>query len=182
MLEEKIVKAVSILKSGGVVIFPTDTVWGIGASLNSPQGIEKLYKIKKREKNKPTAVLVSDIKMAHSLAEINKQAQELINKYWPGGLTIIVKERGSQNTIGLRQPNHELALKLIRELGTGLVASSANFSGQNPPLKKDQLNKQLINLADFVLDGESGGKPASTVVDTTKNPFVILRTGLVKLS
>ena len=182
MYEEKINKAVSILKAGGVVIFPTDTVWGIGASINNPAGIEKLYKIKKREKDKPTAVLISDLNMANSIGKINKRASELINKYWPGGLTIIVKSKNNIETIGLRQPNHQLALALIKKLGVGLIASSANFSGKTPPLKKEQLDGKLIDLADYVLPGESGAKPASTVIDTTKNPFVILRQGAVKLS
>ena len=183
MYQEKINKAVSVLKAGGVIIFPTDTVWGIGVSIASSSGIEKLYKIKKREKDKPTAVLISNLNMADSIGRINRKAKELINKYWPGGLTIIVKAKNSiNNTIGLRLPNHPLALALIEKLGTGLVASSANFSGRIPPLKKEQLDGQLIDLVDYILPGESGGKPASTVVDTTKNPFVILRQGAVKLS
>jgi len=167
-------KALNVLKKGGVIIFPTDTVWGIGASLKSQRGIKKLYQIKRREKGKPTAVLVADKKMAQNLGIINKEAEKLIDKYWPGGLTIVVKGK-SGGTIGLRQPNQPLILKLIKNLGTGLVAASANFSGRPAPKTRKELDPQLVKLADLVLSGEARGGPASAVVDTTVKPFVIIR-------
>jgi L-threonylcarbamoyladenylate synthase len=183
-------KIVKIIKAGGVVIFPTDTVWGIGVSIDRPQAIKRLYQIKKREKNKATAVLTADLKMARKYGYFNHRAVKLAEKYWPGGLTLIVKAkktvprliRGNNNSVGLRQPNHKFLLALLKCLNCGLVASSANFSGQPPPQKIKNLNKILVNLADYLIEGEAGGDQPSTVIDTTVKPFKVIRQGEVKIS
>jgi L-threonylcarbamoyladenylate synthase len=188
-MEGNLTKALAILKKGGVLIFPTDTVWGIGVSLQRPEAIKKLYQIKKREKDKPTAVLVKDKQMACQLGEINLQAKKLMARYWPGGLTLVVKAKaglpkeilGPGGTVGLRQPDHQLLLKLLAKLATGLVATSANFSGEAAPLDRKSINQNLIAQASMVLEGEAGAKPPSTVLDTTVTPFKVLRQGEVVL-
>lgn len=190
MEEENLKQAARILKDGGVVIFPTDTVWGIGVSLERLEAIRRLYQIKKREKDKPTAVLVADWWAASQLGEIDPQAQKLARSYWPGGLTLVVKAKprvpkeilGPGGTVGLRQPNHKLALELIRKLGGGLVTASANFSGQPAPARRELINQALIDQVEMVLEGEAGGKLTSTVVDTTVTPFKIIREGEVKVA
>lgn len=180
-------QAVKVFKAGGVVIFPTDTVWGIGCSINQPKAIKKLYQIKKRKPNKPTAVLVGSIKQAEQLGEINEQAKKLIQKYWPGGLTIIVKAKstvppliqGNQGNVGLRMPNHQPLLTILHQLDKAVVASSANFSGQPIPNKKEAIDKKLVVLADLMIDGKSDGELASTVIDVTQSPFKLIRAGLI---
>jgi L-threonylcarbamoyladenylate synthase len=180
-------KAVKILKEGGVIIFPTDTVWGIGASIDRLDAIRRLYQIKGREEGKPTAVLVNNQPLAGNLGIIDQEAQKLANEFWPGGLTLVVKAKaavpkeilGQVGTIGLRQPNHPLALALIQKLGTGLVASSANFANQPAPTTKESLDSNLVQIVDFFLEGEAGGEPPSTVIDTTVKPFKVIRQGRV---
>jgi len=183
-------KAVDILQAGGVIIFPTDTVWGIGASLANPQAVKKLYQIKKRNRSQPTAVLVGSIVQAKQLAELDKKSLSLLNQYWPGGLTVVVKakektpsfikgRKKGRATIGLRMPDHQLCLKILKKLPLGLVAASANFAGQPAPTKRKEIDPRLINQADLLLSGQSRGKLASTVLDLTEKPFKALRKGPV---
>ncbi|MFC1711078.1 L-threonylcarbamoyladenylate synthase [Patescibacteria group bacterium] len=179
-------KAVKVLKNKGIIIFPTDTVWGIGASLKCPEAINRLYQIKKRKQTKPTAVLVGSFSMAEDLGDINNIAKKLIAKFWPGGLTIVVKAKkvvpkfiqGDKQTIGLRMPNHKLLLKIINKLDGGIVAASANFSGYPAVSRKEMLDSRLKSVVDYVLDGEDGNSLPSTVIDTTKSPPTILRKGV----
>lgn len=180
-------KAVKVFKNGGVVIFPTDTVWGIGVSIDQLDAIQRLYQIKKRRKSKPTAVLVGSFSQAKALGKINKTARNLIKKYWPGGLTIVVKAKkgvpkiiqGKKGTVGLRMPNDKLILKILQKLGKGIVASSANFAGQTIPATRKEINSYLIKTADLLIEGESKGDLASTVVDFSKKPFKVLREGII---
>ena len=183
-------KAVTILKNGGVIILPTDTVWGIGAELDRPDAIKRLYQLKGREANKPTAVLVAEMLVANRLGIITPQAAKLIEQFWPGGLTLVVKARpgvpavilGLGETIGLRQPNHPLALALLKKLNIGLVTASANFANQPAPTQKELIDQALIDQVDLVLEGEAEGKSPSTVVDTTISPFKIIREGEIKIN
>jgi len=188
MIEEEIDKAVQILREGGVVIFPTDTVWGIGVSIERLDGVKRLYDLKGREKNKPTAVLVADLDMAQSLGVIDSKVIALANKFWPGDLTIIVKAKetvtapikNQTGTVGLRQPDHPVTLALLKKLGTGIVAASANFAGQSAPVKKELIDQVLLDKVDYLVSGESGGKLPSTVLDTTSQPYKIIREGAIK--
>lgn len=180
-------KAVGVLRKGGVIIFPTDTVWGIGCSLDKPQAIKKLYQIKKRDQSKPTAVLIGSLDQAKKLASFTPQALKLAKKYWPGGLTIVIKAKksvsqliqGEKGTIGLRMPDNELLLKILRKLNSGVVASSANFSGQPIPKTMTQIDSSLIKLSDLLVTGKAGGSLASTVIDLTSKPPQILRQGIL---
>lgn len=189
MPEEIVYKAVNILKEGGVIIFPTDTVWGIGASIKRLDGIKKLYEIKGRSKDKPTAVLVANISQATEIAFLDKKAKGLINRFWPGGLTLVVRAkqtvpkiiRGVKNTVGIRMPDHKLALKILNQLGCGVVATSANFASQPPPTEREMINQRLVDLGDFLLNGNSGGGLPSTVLDTTVKPYKIIRQGDIKV-
>lgn len=190
-MNEQIRQAVEILKNGGVVVFPTDTVWGIGCAVSNKKAIEKLYKIKKREKNKPTAILVADFDMASKYGEIKGRALELCEKYWPGGFTVIVNSinsalpdeiLGESKTVGLRAPNHPVVLRILEELGEGLVTSSANFAGENPPKKRDEIDENLERLVDMVIEGESYGDDPSTIVDVTGDGLKVVRQGSVRVS
>lgn len=181
---------VSLLKAGGVVVFPTDTVWGIGCALNIPGAIKKLYLIKKREPEKPTALLVADLKMAEQYGTINKQARELAGKHWPGGLTLVVGTKrnkvsklvlGGTKRVGVRVPNHAPLRQVIEGLGCPLVASSANFAGMTPPLTQGQLDPSLLEAVDGVMEGEAGSQLPSTVVNVLEDSVRVLRQGLVSV-
>lgn len=179
----------SIIKHGGVVIFPTDTVWGLGCSIERLDAIKRFYEIKKREKNKPTAVLVGSKEMALQYGEVNKKAEELMRLHWPGALTVIVKTKsnvpkeiiGDTKTVGLRYPKFDLIEKLTKLTGCGLVTGSANFAGNPPPTSKELIDQKLIDVVDAIYDGECGNQPPSTVVDATQKELKIIRQGSVKV-
>lgn len=183
-------KAVESLKNGGVIIFPTDTVWGIGAWVGSSDGIKKLYRIKNRPGDKPTAVLVKDLHQAKQYGTFSPAASSLAHKHWPGALTLIVTAtpavpgeiRGNQESVGLRVPDYEPIQTLSQLLGGGIVAGSANFSGLPAPKTREEIDPKLISAADFLLEGESLGQPASTVVDTTTSPLKVIRSGPIKIT
>ena len=166
-----------ILRSGGVVIFPTDTVWGVGVAADNPVAVKKFYEIKKREINKPTAILVADLAQAEELGEFDDEVREVAKKYWPGALTIVVPGKEG-NTIGLRVPDWPLVQGLCRKVG-GILAGSANFAGERAPMKREEVSRELGNKVDLVIEGECGGQLASTVVDTTIEPWRIIRQGTV---
>ncbi len=176
---KEIEKAVKILRKGGVVIFPTDTVYGIGCRFDNPAAVERVKNIKGSRQNFP--VLISHLKQAHQLAKVNDVAKELAQKYWPGGLTIILKKQSGSGKIGIRIPNHKIAMTLIDKLGFPIVGTSANFHGQKPPTSYEELDPRIISLADFVVNGKCKEKAESTVVDVTSFPFKILRKGAVSI-
>lgn len=182
---------VEVLRSGGLVVFPTDTVWGVGALASSEQGVKKLYQVMKRPKNKPTAILVDGMAMAEKYGEINDMSRKLMQKYWPGGLTVIVKAkqenvlelvRGGGDTVGLRQPDHTLVLELLDQLGEGIVASSANVLGGNTPARWEEIDRGFLEQADAVMKGLSGNRKASSVVDTCGSKLKVVREGEIKIA
>ena len=178
-------KGIEILNQNGVIIFPTDTVYGIGTKYTNIGGIKRIRKIKGREKNKPFQILIADMESINFLVkEINCSAKKLMGKYWPGALTIVfekstaVSEDISQSkSVGIRFPDDPAILAIIKETGP-LVATSANKSGEKSPTKADEVTIE----ADLIIDGgECKDKIGSTVVDTTKNSVVVLRQGLVDI-
>jgi L-threonylcarbamoyladenylate synthase len=176
---KEIEKAAKILKKGGVVIFPTDTVYGIGCRFDNPAAVERIRNIKGSRQNFP--VLISNLKQAHQLAKINTAALELAQKYWPGGLTIILKKQSGSGKIGIRIPNHKIAISLIDKLGFPIVGTSANFHSQTPPTSVEELDPRIISLVDFVVNGKCKEKTESTVVDATTMPVKSLRSGAIKI-
>jgi L-threonylcarbamoyladenylate synthase len=173
-------KAVKTLKTGGVIAFPTETVYGLGALLKNKKAIARLFAIKRRPRTKPLQVLVASLKQAKELGIFNKKALELAVKSWPGPLTLIVKKKrtvpkivtGGKLTVGLRIPDHKLALELIKECGP-LVATSANKAGEKPALTARQAKKLLPEI-DYVLSGRAGSGKPSRVIDATAS-FRVLR-------
>jgi L-threonylcarbamoyladenylate synthase len=185
-------KALGVLQNGGVITFPTDTVMGIGCSMNDHQAIKKLYTIKRRPKNQPTAVLVSDINMSKTLygERMDKTLLNMKNKYWPGGLTIILKGSeqvpklimGNSDRIGVRIPDCPKLREMIAKLGHPVVATSANFKGKATPTKHSEIDGDFLQLVDYSIDEDSKEGEASTVIDYHGNgKFKILRYGSVTL-
>lgn len=185
-------KAIEVLKQGGIVIFPTDTAFGIGCVINDERAVKKLFQIRKRSENKATPVLVDTVKMAQDyLQPISKDViDQLIEPYWPGGLTIVLPSitekvpnlvRGGGTTIGVRIPAHPIARAIIRGVGKPILGPSANFAGEKTPYKLSDLNPQLCKLVDFVVEDQAYGKEASTVIDCSEMPWKVLRQGAIKL-
>jgi len=183
--------ALNVLLKEVIVIIPTDTVMGIGCFLKFENSIEKLYKIKNRPAYKPTAVLVSNWKMAEDLMEENldKKIKNKIKKIWPGALTIIVKAKNDikslilnkDNEIGIRMPAHKNLRELIDIGGYPLVASSANFSGEMTPVRISDVNLNLIKLVDFIIKEDSLGQKASTVIRINTDKIQVIRKGEVSI-
>lgn len=178
-------RALEILASGGLVAFPTDTVYGVAAGVFNAQGIDRLYEAKARSANKAIAVLVGEIEQLEQLTTgLNQSAQRLAERFWPGALTLVVPKhpRLPENlsplpTVGVRMPDHAFARALLRAAGP-LATSSANISGETNTLTAQQVLEQLEGRIELVLDGGAapGGVP-STVVDCTQARPQILRQG-----
>lgn len=192
-MDSKIKEAIEIFNQGGIVIFPTDTAFGIGCRLDKEDSIKRLLSIRKRPVFMPTPVLVDGLDMAREYLQDVPQdvIDKLINKYWPGALTIVLpckKEklyplvRGNGETIGVRMPNNTTLLGIIKELGVPILGSSANFHGKNTPYEYKDLDPELIKLVDFVLEGECLVKKPSTVVDCSKIPWEVLRIGAIDIN
>jgi L-threonylcarbamoyladenylate synthase len=186
----KIRRAADIIKSGGIVVFPTETVYGIGASPFNKKAVSRIFKIKGRSGTKPLSLIVSSFDQVRTISkQLGPKVRALIKRSWPGPLTVVVKKskvipdhvtRGDKN-IGIRMPDHKIALALIKAVGTPLVATSANISGMPPARSAEEAKKQLKNV-DLLIDGEKSRlKTASTVVDFTKSRPVILRQGSLKV-
>ncbi|HYM64870.1 MAG TPA: L-threonylcarbamoyladenylate synthase [Candidatus Sulfotelmatobacter sp.] len=186
-------KALSILNKGGIIIFPTDTAFGIGCRIDNEISIKKLFQIRKRPIIQATPVLVSSLEMARKyVKEIPKDVEDkLINVYWPGALTIILQARvdkvpklvrGGGETVGIRMPNNKEVLGVIERAGVPILGPSANFHGKNTPYKMEDLDKDLVNLVDYVLKGECSLKSQSTVIDCTVYPWKILRKGAINIT
>lgn len=186
-------KAIVVLKQGGVVIFPTDTAFGIGCRIDDEKAIKRLFTIRKRPETQATPVLVSSLHMAQEYLKAvpEKVIKKLMELHWPGALTIVLPcldekvpllVRGGTDTLGIRVPNHLTTLELINGAGVPLLGPSANFHGEATPYEFTDLNKELISQVDFVISGECHVKQASTVIDCTQNPWKILRQGAVKIN
>lgn len=189
-MNEGIKKAIEVLKNGGIVIFPTDTAFGIGCRIDDEKAIERLFKIRKRPKDMPTPVLVSSVEMAKLyLKSIPKDVEEkLIKNFWPGALTIILLcnkvkvprlVRGGGETLGVRIPNYPVILEIIKGVGVGILGPSANFHADMTPYRFEDLNPELVKLVDYVIPGETYLKQLSTVIDASSKPWKILREGAV---
>lgn len=191
-MEEKIQEAVDVLNQGGLVIFPTDTAFGIGCRIDKPDAVRRLFTLRKRPDTQATPVLVSGVEMAESYFASVPDAikKNLIDRYWPGALTIVLpckKEkvpelvRGKGENLGVRMPNHATALSLINRVGVPLLGPSANFHGEKTPYTIAELDKELVKLVDFVIEGECSVKEASTVIDCSVSPWKILRQGAIRI-
>ncbi len=187
-LQREIEKGVRILQKGGVIAFPTDTVYGLGADAFNHTAVERIYQIKNRPKYQQFPLLISDVKQMTTLAgSIPEIAWFLARRFWPGGLTLILSKTNpapacppSALTIAVRVPNHPVCRALIEHLGNPITGTSANISGQPAALTAEEVEQQLEGKIDLIINGGKcpGGKE-STIVDTTHEPPVILRQGII---
>lgn len=184
-------KAAVIIKSGGIVAFPTETVYGLGADGLNPEAVLRIFEAKERPPGNPLSLLVHSREDVKKVAKnIPEKAFRLMDAFWPGPLTIILEKQdivpeitsGNLQSIGVRMPDHRIPLELIKRAGTPLAAPSANLSGKPSPSLAAHVISDLTGRIDAILDG---GKAAigleSTVIDMTVEPPVILRPGAVNL-
>jgi L-threonylcarbamoyladenylate synthase len=187
---DEVNKAVTVIKNGGIVIFPTDTAFGIGCRIDDQDAVKKLFTIRKRPETKAVPVLVSDLHMAQRYLETVPVdvVDKLMKSYWPGALTIVLRckankvsaiVRGGGDTLGVRVPNHLSTLALINGAGVPVIGTSANFSGEKTPYSFEDLDSELVKKADFVMHGTCRIREASTVIDCTVTPWKVLRQGAV---
>lgn len=173
-------KAARVVKKGGLVAFPTETVYGLAADYLNKKAIQRLYRVKKRPRNKPFTVHIAKFDELDRLScEISLFSKHLMEKFWPGPLTLILNTDSGEK-IGFRMPRNRLALEFISACKTPIVAPSANISGRRPPCNADDVLKDLDGKIDLVLDGgETDVGIESTVVDMTILPYKILRKGAI---
>jgi L-threonylcarbamoyladenylate synthase len=182
-----IAHAVAILKRGGLVAFPTETVYGLGADANNPDAVKTLFAAKGRPADHPVIVHLADaVQLAQWTCEITPLAQKLAAKFWPGPLTLILRRAdgvsdlvtGGQDTVGLRVPSHPVAQDLLAAFGGGIAAPSANRFGHVSTTTAAHVAQELGNRVDYVLDGGASKIGIeSTIVDATGNHPVLLRPG-----
>lgn len=190
-ITEQMNTAIQVLRNGGIVIFPTDTAFGIGCRMDNKNAVDRLFDIRKRPLTQATPVLVSSQEQALAYyLNPPKIVRHLMKKYWPGALTIIAPcrknlayspIRGDHEHIGLRMPNHDIALGLIRGTGVPILGPSANFHGRPTPYRFADLDPALIKLVDVVVPGQCPVGQASTVVDCSNSPYRIIRQGVIKI-
>lgn len=176
----------SIVGQGGVVSFPTDTVYGLGADAFNREAVEKMFAIKKRPFDKPLVIFVAKPEELKPFkVNLTPVANKIIDSFWPGKLTLIIPSEATnlkgivkEGTIGVRIPNHQISLELLKMLDTSLVTTSANLSG-NPSLDSaEAVINELAGKIDVLLDGgATGSKEVSTVLDVTVSPPVLVRQG-----
>lgn len=186
---EEILEASNIIRDGGIVVFPTETVYGIGVDALNNSAIEKLYNIKKRPHKKPISVLVSDFEMVNKVAkEISEIEWKIIKNFFPGPLTIVLTKKesisdiltGGKETIGVRMPDNQIALKLIEYVGNPVATSSANISGEISGIDIKNIKKTFVNKVDCYLEGKHDKTSVpSTVMEVKNGKIEILRKGTI---
>lgn len=187
-------RAVQVIRNGGLVIYPTETLYGAGVDATNPKAVEKLTKYKNRPLGKPYSIAVADQKMAEDYVELNKTAKNIYKEFLPGPLTVISKgkhkvaqEVESENgSLGVRIPNYKLVTDIVKNLRKPITATSANASYKKRPYKisdvLENLSQKQKDLIDLVIDaGELPKNDPSTVIDTTLDDPMILRQGEIKI-
>lgn len=170
--------AAGLLREGGLVAFPTETVYGLGANWLNPQAVERLYEVKGRPRNKALTIHVATLDYVNEFAgEINVQARSLMARFWPGPLTLVLPRPGG-GTLGFRMPDHPVALALIRAAGVPVVAPSANRAGEPPPVNAEQVKQVFDGAIEGIVDGgPTAVGRESTVLDLSGPHPTILREG-----
>ena len=189
--ENALRRAVEVLKGGGIVAFPTDTVYGVAVLPWDLDALARLYEAKQRRSDIPIPLLLSDAGQLERVVVIPRrfrhQARRLMARFWPGGLTLVLPKTeivpsmvSRSHTVGVRVPDLALARALIQDAGGVLAATSANVSGQPSPITAQEVEEQLGGRIDLILDGgpSLGGVPSS-VLDCTVSPPALLRHGAI---
>lgn len=188
--DEKLLRqAADIVIGGGIIIYPTETVYGIGALFSNEQALKRVFTVKGRDESKPILLLIQNITALRNLTTgMAYTALELAEKYWPGPLTLLFEASdklspfliGNEKKIGCRISSSPVARKLLSYIKQPITSTSANLSGEPPPSEINAISPVLLDSVDVVLDaGKLGDGPPSTVIDVTQEPYKIVRKGAV---
>lgn len=180
--KEKIKRAINVLRAEGILIYPTDTIYGLGVNIFSERAIKRVYNLKNRPYNKPLSVCVSKIKDIHEIAYLDNR-EEIIKKLLPGPFTIILRKKehissiltAGKDKIGVRIPDNRICREITRKFP--ITTTSANLSGKEAPKSVDDIIKQWGDSVDLIIDGGNSQGFPSTVIDMTTHPPKILRKG-----
>lgn len=183
-------EVVAVLELGGVIIYPTDTLYGIGGNALDEKAIKKVFEIKNRPLSKPLPMIIRDIRWAKELAYIKQRDEEVLGKVWPGRVTAVLQKKeiipdiltSGHKTIGMRIPDYKLLDDILRKFGYPLVSTSANISGEEPTNDINEIievfSKKWTNQPDLIIDvGILPKSDPSTIVDLTTDKPKILRVG-----
>ena len=176
-----IAKGATVIRNGGLVIFPTETVYGIAADYSNPAAIARLRELKQRSDDKPLSIMISQSELISNYTSAHKTLlYKLIDRYWPGPLTIVVESREEGKTVGVRVPNHEIARRLVAAVQAPVAAPSANLEGKPAPRTLEEALVDLDGHVELAIDGgEAAFGQGSTVVDISGPEPNILREGVV---
>jgi L-threonylcarbamoyladenylate synthase len=187
-MERKIHQAIETLKNGGIVAFPTDTVYGLGANASSHSAILRIYEAKRRPRRLALPLLLADVSQIPSVARDMPEIAWLLAKHFlPGGLTLVLYKSpsvsslitGESEKIAVRVPAHPIPIALLEGLDAPITGTSANLTGRPSPLTTREVHNQLGDRVDLIIDGECPGGVVSTVIDITTDPIRILREGAI---
>ncbi len=192
-ISKKIDRATKILKEGGVIAYPTDTAYGLGADLFNSKAVDKIYKIKGRDFNKPLTLIAANLNQVKKIAAVSPEEQKIISEYWPGPLTILLKAKnkeakkiGKDGLIGVRVPDSETARSLADKLGKPIIATSANMAGKPECYSIYCVVNQFMNkiyFPDLILDGGNlRARKITTIIKVVNNQPKIIRQGKVKIN
>ena len=180
-------EAAEVVRKGGIVAFPTETVYGLGADTYNEAAVRKVFEAKMRPVDNPLIVHIADLDQLYEVAvDVPTSAMSLASRFWPGPLTLLLRKSGrvpgvvtaNRDTVAVRMPAHPVALALIRESGVPIAAPSANLAGRPSPTTAEHVIKDLYGRVDLIIDsGETIYGVESTIVDLTREPPVLLRPG-----
>lgn len=188
-VKKQVEKGITILRKGGVIAFPTDTVFGVGAGIYDEDAIGRVFEVKKRTRNMSLPILLADVAQVHEVAaEIPAYGWKLIDCFWPGALTLIVYRTrvikdiitNGGDSVAIRMPNHPVPYALIKGSGMPLIGTSANISGEPAVTTAEAVKLQFKDTLDLVIDGIPAPKGIeSTIIDATGEAPVIIRQGYI---
>jgi L-threonylcarbamoyladenylate synthase len=178
-MKSEIKKAVEVLKNGGIILYPTDTLWGIGCDATNADAVEKIYRLKRRSDSKSMLVLVDSAdRISRYVKQIPNIASDLVEMsdtpltiIYPQAVNLAINLIAEDGTIGIRVVNHEFCKQLIFALNSPIVSTSANISGQKSPLEFNEISPEILNNTDFTVNKIFEGKPS-------KKPSAIIKLGL----
>jgi len=178
-------RVVEVLKQGGVIAYPTDTTYGIGCDIFNKHGVKKIYQIKQRDVRKPFSFICADLSDAANYARVSNFAFKIMKRHLPGPYTFVLDATRivpdslmtKQKTVGIRIPNDQIALDIVRELGHPLVTTSANLSGESPLHDPSEIDAAMGRMLDIVIDGGIRYGDPSTVISLIDDQIEVLREG-----
>lgn len=187
--QKNINQASKILKSGGLIAFPTETVFGLGVIYNNKESYDRLNVVKRRPPEKPYTVMCADPEDALKFIEANETSRKLINKFMPGQFTLIGKAKAGlpewcvskEGTVGIRVPDLEIVREMIRKVGKPLLVPSANKSGETPANTAKEAENIFKDEIDAIVEGESNSKTPSTIILVDGSSIKMIREGIITL-